>query len=84
MNDTTPWSEDLVTALSMWQTCGVVHPYTCGNEKCRDILIPTSSGFVCDSCDYTQKWCHAITTKDMRDMLRNHPFASPKEETNGQ
>jgi len=32
----------------------------------------------------TTPWCHVITTKDMRDMLRNHPFASPKEETNGQ
>ena len=31
-----------------------MHPYTC---TCGMDLIPTTNGWICDKCEYTQDWC---------------------------
>ena len=46
-----------------------MHPFTCGNrddhpEIAGDhgILIPTTRGWICPICDYTQDWVHDFMT----------------------
>ncbi len=56
-----PWTEEQVKELKRYQAAGVVHPYTCGGDSCRDILVPTTDGWTCPSCDYTQDWAHAMS-----------------------
>lgn len=55
-----PWSDRQVESINGFQQCGYVHPFTCGNEKCRDVLVAKHFGFVCTSCGYTQDWCHVF------------------------
>lgn len=42
-----------------------VHPYTCGNRDDHPViagdngvLVPTTRGWICPICDYTQSWAH--------------------------
>ena len=50
-----PWTKDEVKQLEGRQTTG--HPYTCP-EHSNNALEPTTEGWVCPNCDYTQDWCH--------------------------
>lgn len=41
------------------------HPFTCGNRGDhpviagdRGVLVPTTRGWICPICDYTQDWAH--------------------------
>ncbi len=41
------------------------HPFTCGNRSDhpeiagdKGILVPTTRGWICPICDYTQDWAH--------------------------
>ena len=54
-----PWSEEQVLLLNKYQNEGLFHPYTCGN--CREILIATKDGWICNKCDYKQNWCLGST-----------------------
>lgn len=78
-----PWSDEQVAALDRWQRSECVHPFTCGdrdghpwNEDYFDYgpLIPTNAGWVCEHCDYTQDWAHAMmfypVPATIREMLR--------------
>lgn len=53
-----PWSDRQVEAINRFQQCNHVHPFTCGRENCRDVLVAKHFGFVCPSCNYKQDWCH--------------------------
>jgi len=63
MSDTirAPWTEEQVKELARYQATGLVHPYTCGGDKCGDVLVPTKDGWTCPSCDYKQDWAHAMS-----------------------
>lgn len=63
------FSPDQVENLAIWQTKGQFHPFTCperGDGNHRDIygdlgaLIPTTRGWICPFCDYTQNWAHGF------------------------
>jgi ribosomal protein L37AE/L43A len=43
-----------VEARNALQKSGKVHPYTCGNDKCRATLRAVESGWICDKCGYEQ------------------------------
>lgn len=64
MSDTIfpPWEPDTVYALNLYQHAGVMHPFTCGRDDCREILQATTDGWVCpsESCDYWQTWAYAF------------------------
>lgn len=69
-----PWTPDQVVALSLHQTSGDTHPFTCANrgdgkhprlDGDHGILIPTVSGWVCQFCNYKQDWCHEFMTKHL-------------------
>jgi hypothetical protein len=68
MSDTrvAPWTEAEVKALHSYQHAGSMHPYTCGAERCRSILIATAEGWACPHCAYRQNWCHAIHAEPFR------------------
>jgi hypothetical protein len=62
-----PFTPAQVESLNGFQSSGVFHPFTCGNDNCPgkgrnfinlDILEATEQGWVCPSCDYTQDWAH--------------------------
>ncbi len=61
-----PWTDEQVMSLTAWQNNGYVHPYTCGQrdghpldpEGDYGVLVPTTDGWVCRHCDYTQEWAH--------------------------
>ena len=47
-----------------------MHPYTCGNREDhpviagdRGVLVPTTRGWICPICDYTQKWAHGVSNE---------------------
>lgn len=52
-----PWTTEEVTNLNRRQKCDILHEYSC---KCGAPLTATTMGWVCDSCNYTQKWCITI------------------------
>lgn len=53
-----PFTDDQVDSLNEYQTSDVCHPFTCGGEACRNVLVATNDGWTCPSCDYTQDWAH--------------------------
>jgi hypothetical protein len=68
-----PWSNDQVDKLNEFQTCGRMHPFTCGSGHRSDMrhsaiadalnsdlgqLIATRQGWVCPACSYAQHWAH--------------------------
>ena len=53
-----PWTCREVVALNDWQERGDVHPFTCGGNNCREVLIAGHEGWHCPACDYTQDWAH--------------------------
>ena len=66
-----PWTPDQVASLNGYQASEKYHPYTCRNRGAsfhrwrlgdKGVLIPTTSGWICSDCDYTQDWAHAFTT----------------------
>lgn len=82
MPETEIWTQEQVDNLVAWQTCGHVHPYTCGVDKCRADLVPTRTGWICPipGCGYVQKWAHDMNL-DFRpvnpmDLLR--PKSNPE------
>ena len=63
------WSPESVHKLWTQQQCGWLHPHTCpnrGDGNHREIfgdlgaLIPTTRGWICCFCDYTQQTAMAF------------------------
>ena len=60
-----PWTDEQVKALNTYQA-GLGHPYTCGSGNRtthgdgEGVLTATTNGWVCQWCDYTQDWAHAM------------------------
>ena len=61
-----PWSDKEVLSLNDYQNSYVMHPFTCGEENCREVLIATTNGWICSNtdCPYTQKWAHDWMVND--------------------
>jgi hypothetical protein len=58
-----PWTEAQVQQLTRYQREGKFHPYTCGQDGCRGVLVASQTGWKCPVCDHwTQTWCHLIHT----------------------
>lgn len=66
------FSADEVKHLDDYQRSGRFHPFTCANrgdgnhrENAIDLggLIPTTRGWICQYCDYTQDWAHDFMKK---------------------
>jgi hypothetical protein len=54
-----PWSDDQVASLNAFQAAGVLHPFTCGGERCRAVLMAEADGWHCPAgCGYKQTWAH--------------------------
>ena len=74
---TAPFTPDQVIGLwnyqfvrGKWRDMGGGHPFTCGNrdkhpdfDPDKGILIPTTRGWVCMFCDYTQNWAHKFMSE---------------------
>lgn len=59
-----PFTQEQVENLNRFQSLGYVHPFTCGNDKCRAILIATENGWICPECGYEQDWAPSTMAKD--------------------
>lgn len=54
-----PWTADQVSSLNAFQESGIMHPFTCGGDPCRGVLVATPDGWTCPECRvYTQNWAH--------------------------
>ncbi|MEK6886810.1 MAG: hypothetical protein AABW88_03180, partial [Nanoarchaeota archaeon] len=67
-----------VKNLQEWQDFGKVHEFTCGNDHCKTALIPTTRGWICSYCDYTQNWAHdhcknGSIISAMKEMAHDEP-----------
>ncbi len=51
-----PWTLNEVRFLEAWQKGDTHHPYTCGGDDCRAVLIAYTDGWRCPVCEYTQNW----------------------------
>jgi hypothetical protein len=49
-----PFTDDQVASLNAYQAGGRGHPYTCGTDSCRGVLIATRDGWHCPGCAYGQ------------------------------
>jgi hypothetical protein len=49
-----------VNSLNAFQTESMLHPFTCGSDKCvsHTLLKAAENGWVCPTCDYTQNWAY--------------------------
>ncbi len=49
----------LIKAINYWQTCGKMHPLTCGNKSSHKLLVPEIKNdevvLKCEECEYIQK-----------------------------
>lgn len=57
------WNSEQIRLYTLYQECGVFHPYTCGNADCRKtdgILTATENGWLCKQCGYQQDWAHPL------------------------
>lgn len=83
-----PWTPEQVSKLNEWQTCGHVHPFTCGGERGdvahiayslssnqmdEGVLVATESGWVCPACSYKQDWAHDFMFTGCPSMHCNFP-----------
>lgn len=70
-----PWTIHQCDKLNEFQRCGWVHEFTCANthQLLPQTLYATPQGWVCPSCNYTQRWAHAA----MLDGAPPNPFPSP-------
>lgn len=67
-----PWTEDQVRELNRYQQAGFMHPFTCGGDECREVLVATENGWKCPNCDYTQNWAHPfMASKESNDQGEN-------------
>ena len=55
-----PWTEEQVEALNLFQSSGIMHPFTCGADDCRRTLVAHEDGWHCPrtGCTYHQDWAH--------------------------
>lgn len=53
-----PWTDEEVVALNANQVSGAIHPYTClrSHPDGTRVLKATADGWMCEHCDYIQKW----------------------------
>jgi len=50
----TPWTNEQVELLNVYQRIGILHPFTCNEHH---TLIATNDGWICSQCsDYHQDW----------------------------
>jgi len=55
-----PFTDDQLASLRDFQSCGVMHAYTC--PKCGLELIPTHIGLFCRDHGVVQSWALRFTT----------------------
>lgn len=55
-----PFSAEQVRLLNAYQSNGVFSPYCCvrPHSGMGRLLVATTEGWSCPSCDFTQNWAH--------------------------
>jgi hypothetical protein len=55
-----PWTDDQAASLNAFQRSGMLHPFTCAAEGCREVLAASPSWWACPEagCGYVQDWAH--------------------------
>ena len=62
-----PWTMAQVVSLNRFQHFGYMHPFTCGQEECRALLVATTEGWLCPviACGYKQNWAWAFMAEEL-------------------
>ncbi len=70
------FTDDEVKSLNEFQAAGIMHPFTCGTDKCRADLVATNEGWICpNGCGYTQNWAHAFMSNwSWKETAMQSPF----------
>ncbi len=82
------YTQSQINSFNTYQYSGVFHPFTCGANECREILLAKESGLYCPKCDYVQYWCHdwmldwewCKASWDERIQKLHPDYKEPKEE----
>lgn len=54
-----PWDKAQVDCLNAYQQSDLMHPFTCGADPCRAVLLATADGWICPECgEWKQNWAH--------------------------
>lgn len=70
-----PFTPEQVKHLNDFQSCGYLHPFTCGGDGRTDesihgdregVLVATVRGWICPYCAYTQEWAHGFMAKSLQ------------------
>ena len=59
-----PFNDKQIESMNGFQSSGVFHPFTCGNDSNHANLVATKDGWICIDCDYTQDWAHDWMTDE--------------------
>jgi len=51
-----PFSDEQVASINAYQAAGAFHPFTCGTDSCRGILVAANDGLRCPRCGFRQHW----------------------------
>jgi hypothetical protein len=58
-----PFNKKQIKSINAYQTSGVFHELTCGNNHPEDrTLYAMTEGLKCHHCSYTQDWVPDFTT----------------------
>lgn len=69
-----PWTPEFVERMREHQTRDDLHGYTCGNRgdgnHANDgLLVPSTDGWRCLYCPYTQDWAHSMSDPPRRRLI---------------
>jgi rRNA maturation protein Nop10 len=79
----TPWTDDEVECLKRWQSCPLIHKFTCRADNCRQELVPTNDGWVCPECGRKQDWAHPFMFMREDDEIwkKSQEYLTKKDDT---
>ncbi len=74
-----PWTPEQVEALNRYQSSGFVHEFTCGGDHPGSrVLLATTEGWRCPTCDSRQDWAHRAMLEMPKDPFEALGWKRPE------
>src|SRR5690349_25116469 len=83
MKTWSPWGEEEVFHLNIFQKRGTFHPFTCPNHDREGALplVATTDGWICPAagCDYTQDWAWLAMLDSKNWTITDEKYSFPPD-----